>query len=305
MIIKLAIKDLCFSYHSDEGVLTSVTALLAQDKNDKKNKNDPKDKKCEEGKDGGECSKENKEVLQDFSLNIGDGQIVSIVGPNGSGKSTLIKCIDRLLNPSAGEILVDRQDVTKMNRIDLARRIAYVPQNALRVFPNTVFDVVLMGRRPYLGWKGGTMDDMVVWEMLQLLDLEDKALKTFTELSGGQQQKVLIARALAQETGVILLDEPTSNLDIWHQIDVMEIIRMLVKKRNLTAIIAIHDLNMAARYSDTIVMMKKGKIVANGKPDAVMTGENLEQVYGIRANVKIADDIPYIMPLSRILPKTG
>lgn len=261
MIIKLAIKDLRFSYNG-------------------------------------------KEVLRDFCLNVGDGQIVSIVGPNGSGKSTLIKCIDRLLVPSAGQILVDRCDVTKMSRIEIARTIAYVPQNSLRVFPNTVFDVVLMGRRPHLGWKGGTRDDQVVWEMLQLLGLENLALSSFTELSGGQQQKVLIARALAQETGVILLDEPTSNLDIWHQIDVMEIIRSLVKKRDLTVIIAIHDLNMAARYSDTIVMMKEGKVVATGKPDAVMTGENLESVYGIRANVKITEEIPYVIPLARILPKT-
>ncbi|NMB78001.1 MAG: ABC transporter ATP-binding protein [Methanomicrobiales archaeon] len=246
---------------------------------------------------------DSREILHDFCLDIGDGQIVSIVGPNGSGKSTLIKCIDQLLIPDSGEILVDRQDVTKMDRMDLARTIAYVPQNSLRVFPNSVFDVVLMGRRPYLGWKGGDRDELVVWEMLGLLGLEEMALSSFTELSGGQQQKVLIARALAQETGVILLDEPTSNLDIWHQIDVMEIIRDLVKKRNLTAIVAIHDLNMAARYSDTLVMMKRGAIIAAGKPDSVMTAENLERVYGIRANVRITEDVPYVIPLARLIPK--
>jgi iron complex transport system ATP-binding protein len=262
MIIRLAVKDLRFSYHS-------------------------------------------KEVLRDFSLDVADGQIVSIVGPNGSGKSTLIKCIDRLLVPSSGKILVDRQDMMTMGRMELARMIAYVPQNSLRVFPNSVFDVVLMGRRPHLGWTGGKRDEQVVWEMLQLLGIENLALSVFSELSGGQQQKVLIARALAQETGVILLDEPTSNLDIWHQIDVMEILRNLVRKRDLTAIIAIHDLNMAARYSDSIVMMKKGKVVAAGKPDAVMTVENLESVYGIRATVRVAEEIPYIIPLTRILPKTG
>lgn len=257
MIIKLAIRDLCFSYNSHK-------------------------------------------VLQDFSLNVGDGQVVSIVGPNGSGKSTLIKCIDRLLVPSSGDILADRCSITTMNRMELARTIAYVPQNSLRVFPNSVFDVVLMGRRPHLGWKGDTRDDEVVWEMLRLLGLENLALSAFNELSGGQQQKVLIARALAQETGVILLDEPTSNLDIWHQIDVMEILRNLVKKRDITALIAIHDLNMAARYSDQIVMMKRGKIVAAGKPESVLNGENLESVYGIRANVRMTEDIPFVIPLARI-----
>jgi iron complex transport system ATP-binding protein len=244
-----------------------------------------------------------REILHDFCLDVGDGRIVSIVGPNGSGKSTLIKCIDQLLIPEAGEILVDRQDVMKLDRMDIARTIAYVPQNSLRVFPNTVFDVVLMGRRPYLGWKGDARDDEMVWETLHLLGLEPMALSPFSELSGGQQQKVLIARALAQETGVILLDEPTSNLDIWHQIDVMDIIRNLVKKRDLTAIIAIHDLNMAARYSDILVMMKRGAIVAAGKPDEVLTGENLEAVYGIRANIRFAEEVPYVIPLARILPK--
>ena len=127
----------------------------------------------------------------------------------------------------------------------------------------------------------------------------------FTELSGGQQQKVLIARALAQETGIILLDEPTSNLDIWHQIDVMEILRALVRKQRLTAIIAIHDLNMAARYSDRVMMMKNGNIIATGKPDEVMTGENLEAVYGIRANVRFAEESPFVIPLERIPRKTA
>ncbi len=262
MIIKLAIKNLSFSYHS-------------------------------------------KQVLREFCLDVGNGQIVSIVGPNGSGKSTLIKCIDRLLTPSDGEILVDRRNVMKMGRIDLALTIAYVPQNSLRIFPNTVFDVVLMGRRPHLAWKCGKRDEEVVWGMLQLLGIEDLALNAFTELSGGQQQKVLIARALAQETGFILLDEPTSNLDVWHQLDVMETLRTLVKQRDLTAIIAIHDLNIAARYSDSIVMMKEGKIVATGKPNAVITWENLESVYGIRANVKIAEDILHVIPLSRILSRSG
>jgi len=257
MMIKLEVKNLCFSYHSAE-------------------------------------------VLKNFFMNIGDGQIVSIVGPNGSGKSTLIKCIDRILVPSSGNITVDRCDLTKMDRMEMARMIAYVPQNSLRVFPNTVFDVVMMGRRPHLGWKAGAGDEEKVWEVLQILGIEDLALTPFTELSGGQQQKVLIARALAQETGVILLDEPTSNLDIWHQIDVMEILRSLVRKRDLTAIIAIHDLNMAARYSDRVMMMKKGKIIASGKPDAVMTGKNLEEVYGVKANVKFVEDTPFIIPLSRV-----
>ncbi len=246
----------------------------------------------------------NRRILKDFFMNVNDGQIVSIVGPNGSGKSTLIKCIDRILVPATGDVTVDRCSTGKMGRLELAKKIAYVPQSSLRVFPNTVFDVVLMGRRPYLSWKGDRRDEEKVWEVLRLLGIEELAMNHFTELSGGQQQKVLIARALAQETGLILLDEPTSNLDVWHQIDVMEILRTLVKKRDLTAIIAIHDLNMAARYSDRIMMMKKGRIIANGIPQDVLTGDNLETVYGIRANVKFTDDIPFVIPMTRIAART-
>jgi len=246
-------------------------------------------------------SYDNAEILHNIDLEIGDGRVVSIVGPNGSGKSTLIKCIDRILVPSSGRVLVDRCDISETNQMELARMISYVPQNSPRVFPNIVFDVVLMGRRPYLGWNGSGKDEEIVWSVLGLLGLEDYAMSAFTELSGGQQQKVLIARALAQETGIILMDEPTSNLDIWHQIDVMEIIRGLVRKQEISAVIAIHDLNMAAKYSDTIVMMKEGRIVAAGNPEVVLTKETLASVYGIRANVRMVNDIPHIMPLERIL----
>ncbi len=245
----------------------------------------------------------NTRILKDFFMNVSDGQMVSIVGPNGSGKSTLIKCIDNIIAPSSGDVTVDRCDIGKMSRIEIAKKIAYVPQSSVRVFPNTVFDVVLMGRRPYLSWKGDRRDEEKVWEVLRLLGIEELGMSYFTELSGGQQQKVLIARALAQETGLILLDEPTSNLDVWHQIDVMEILRSLVKKQDLTALIAIHDLNMAARYSDKIMMMKKGRIIASGAPNDVMTGKNLETVYGIRASIRVTEDIPFVIPMTRIVAR--
>jgi len=243
------------------------------------------------------------DILKDFSLTVSDGHIVSIVGPNGSGKSTLIKCIDRILTPRSGRVTVDHRNAGDMGRMELARRIAYIPQSSLRVFPNTVFDVVLMGRRPYLGWASGPANEESVWEILSLLDIEDIALRPFNELSGGQQQKVLIARALAQDTGVVLLDEPTSNLDVRHQMDVMDILRDLVKKRSLTVLIAIHDLNTAARYSDRIVMMKRGRIVVCGKPGDVMNERNLEEIYGIRSEVRFINNIPFVLPLGRVNQK--
>ncbi|MBP2134030.1 iron complex transport system ATP-binding protein [Methanomicrobium sp. W14] len=260
MIIKLAVKNLSFSYGSTE-------------------------------------------ILKDFSMSVGYGKVVSILGPNGSGKSTLIKCIDKILEPKSGKVLVDRQDTSGMRRMELAKSISYVPQNSVRSFPNSVFDVVLMGRRPYLGWHEEKSDEDEVWEVLNLLGMQELALSGFNELSGGQQQKILIARALVQQTGLILLDEPTSSLDLWHQIDVMEVIGMLVKKKKITAVIAIHDLNMAAKYSDAVIMMKKGRIVAAGEPEDVINSENLEKVYGIRANVRLYEGIPYIIPVSRIIAK--
>ena len=239
-------------------------------------------------------------ILDDVSLEIPPGKLVSVVGPNGSGKSTLIKCLDRVLSPQGGKVLIDRQDISKMTRKEVAKNLAYVPQSSLRVFPTTVYDTVLMGRRPHIGWLASTDDDEKVWNVLQLLGIEHLAMEAFTELSGGQQQKVLIARALVQESKVMLLDEPTSNLDIWHQLDVMGIVRNLVQSRGITAILAVHDLNLASRFSDRIIMMKQGKIVSTGPPSAVLTPENIAKVYNVEAEVRNNCDTPYIMPLSQI-----
>ncbi len=153
------------------------------------------------------------------------------------------------------------------------------------------------GRRPP-GWEPD--DEQKVWEVLRLLDIESLAMSNFSELSGGQQQKVLIARALVQEAEVMLLDEPTSNLDIWHQLDVMNIIRDVVKKKEITAIMALHDLNLASHYSDRIIMMKKGKIIAAGDPQSVITEENIASVYRVEAAVRSLCDRPMIMPLRQI-----
>ncbi|MBN1323258.1 MAG: ABC transporter ATP-binding protein [Methanotrichaceae archaeon] len=239
-------------------------------------------------------------ILDDVSLEIPPGKLVSVVGPNGSGKSTLIKCLDRVLSPQGGKVLIDRQDISKMTRKEVAKNLAYVPQSSLRVFPTTVYDTVLMGRRPHIGWLASTDDDEKVWNVLQLLGIEHLAMEAFTELSGGQQQKVLIARALVQESKVMLLDEPTSNLDIWHQLDVMGIVRNLVQSRGITAMLAVHDLNLASRFSDRIIMMKRGKIVSAGPPSVVLTPENIAQVYNVEAEVRNNCDTPYIMPLCQI-----
>jgi iron complex transport system ATP-binding protein len=239
-------------------------------------------------------------ILESVNFEIAPSRLVTIVGPNGSGKSTLIKCIDRILSPNGGCILIDRKDLTKMTRMDMARYLSYVPQSSVRIFPTNVFDTILMGRRPHIGWLGSEDDEKKVWDVLRLLNIERLALSNFNELSGGQQQKVLIARALVQEAEVMLLDEPTSNLDIWHQLDVMNIIRDVVKKREITALMALHDLNLAATFSDRIIMMNRGRIVAAGEPSAVITEENIAAVYQVEAIVRSLSDRPQIMPLRQI-----
>lgn len=239
-------------------------------------------------------------ILENVNFQIGPAKLVTIVGPNGSGKSTLIKCIDRIISPQGGSILIDRKNVTGMTRMDMAKYLSYVPQSTVRIFPTNVFDTVLMGRRPHIGWLGSAKDEEKVWDVLRLLDIESLSMSNFSELSGGQQQKVLIARALVQEAEVMLLDEPTSNLDIWHQLDVMNIIRDVVKKKEITAIMALHDLNLASYYSDRIIMMKKGKIIAVGDPQSVITEENIASVYRVEAAVRSLSDRPMIMPLRQI-----
>lgn len=239
-------------------------------------------------------------VLENVSLEIPESSFVSIVGPNGAGKSTLLKCLNKILLPDSGNIHIDKQDLQQMKRMEVARNVAYVPQNSNRVFPTTVFETVLMGRRPHLGWFSSEKDRDKVWEVLEQMGLDDLALCNFNELSGGQQQKILIARALVQDTGVILLDEPTSNLDIWHQLDVMECVKWLVHNRNVTALMVVHDLNMASKYSDRVLMMKNGKILSAGEPASVLTSENIASVYGVEAYVHKHDGILYVMPLKQL-----
>lgn len=236
-------------------------------------------------------------ILKDICMELAPSEVLGIVGPNGSGKSTLIRCVDRILKPQKGSIVLDEKDICKMSRMEIARLLGYVPQSSAHTFPATVFDTVLMGRRPHLGWRSSQGDTEKVWEALRLLQIEKFAMREFNEISGGEQQRVLMARALAQEADVLLLDEPTSSLDVRHQLEVMEIVRKLVDEKSLSAIVAIHDLNLAARYCDRIVMLKKGNIHIAGDPFSVLTTENVEAVYGIESFVSNDSDRPYIIPI--------
>ena len=239
-------------------------------------------------------------ILKDICIELGASEMLGIVGPNGAGKSTLIRCIDRILQPRMGSILLDGQEIKEMSSMELAQKMGYVPQTAPQVFPATVFDTVLMGRRPHIGWRSSEKDTEIVLEMLQMLNIVEFAMRDINELSGGQQQKVFIARALTQEPDVLLLDEPTSNLDIRHQLEVMDIIKKIVREKGISAIMAIHDLNLASRYADRIVMMNNGKIFAAGEPVSVLMPESIRQVYKVEAEVKNNHGRPYIVPICPI-----
>jgi iron complex transport system ATP-binding protein len=235
-------------------------------------------------------------ILDDLNLSVEDAEILSLVGPNGSGKTTLIKCIDRILKPK-GSIFLDGQEIEHMSRQEIARQIGYVPQSSSTPLATTVFDTVLMGRRPHISWRVSDSDLDKVAAILDLLHLEDLAMRDFAQLSGGQKQKVLIARALCQEPSVLLLDEPTSNLDMKHQLEVMEIISELVREKRISAVMAIHDLNLAARFTDKLVMLKHGKVYAAGEPDSLLNEANICKVYGIEAIVMNAMGKPYVVPV--------
>jgi len=235
-------------------------------------------------------------ILDDVNLAVHDSEIVSLVGPNGSGKTTLIKCIDRILRPK-GSIFLDGRNIESLSRQEIARTIGYVPQSSTSSLSTTVFDTVLMGRRPHISWQVSDADLDKVAGILELLHLEDLAMRDFSQLSGGQRQKVLIARAQAQEPAVLLLDEPTSNLDMRHQLEVMEIVRDMVHEKKISAVMAIHDLNLASRFSDKLAMLVKGKIYAKGPPGSLLSAENMATVFGIEALVMNVSSRPYVVPI--------
>lgn len=242
-----------------------------------------------------------KATLEDVFLEVGKGEVVSLVGPNGAGKSTLIKCINSVLKPQRGAVLVDGRAATLMKSKDFSKMMGYVPQSTTEVFPYTVFDIVLMGRRPHISWRVSGRDVRVVAKTLKLMGIEEFASRYFDELSGGEKQKIAMARAIVQEPEILLLDEPTSNLDIKHQLEVMRTVRLLVQRGGISAIMAMHDLNLASRFSDKIVMLKDGRVFEMGCPESVLVPENIEKVYGVRAEViKDSSGRPYVIPIDPI-----
>ena len=224
-------------------------------------------------------------VLKDICLEIKEPQFVSILGPNGVGKSTLIHCINKILDPTSGTVLLDGRNVKDYSLKEMAKEIGYVPYSSSDTFPLSVVDTVLMGRHPHAGWKTSDEDLEIVYDTLSKLGIEDLAMRPFNELSAGQHQKVMLARGLVQKPKVLLLDEPTSNLDVKHQLGISRLLKQLSRDEGILVIMISHDLNIASKYSDNIILMHEGRIFAVGTPAEVLTKDNVLTVYGVDSDV--------------------
>lgn len=226
-------------------------------------------------------------VFSNVALRVDSGQVVSIVGRNGAGKSTLLKCINMILKPAKGVVLINQTPVASMNQRQRARQIGYLAQKSEQLFPSTVFDTVLTGRFPHSPVRFTQQDEEITAEVLEMMGLGKYAHRQFNRLSGGEQQQILIARALTQGADILLFDEPTNNLDLQHQLQIMHLIRKLAREKGIISILAIHDLNFAAAFSDTVVLVHNGTVFAHGTPAAVFTKENILEAFGVE--VKIYD----------------
>ena len=237
-----------------------------------------------------------RRVLEDVSFALDDGEGLGLVGSNGSGKTTLIRCLDRILDPE-GDVHLNGRDMRSMSRLEIARTVAYVPQNGGVAGSATVFETVLMGRRPHLRWSVSEEDKRRVSEALSLLGIGDFASRRADRLSGGERQRVLVARALAQDARVFLLDEPTSALDMRNRIEVMDLLARLAEERRLAVVTAIHDLNLAARYCHRLLILKDGRVLGRGTPSSLLTPGMVRAAYGIEAVIKDEMGVPYVVPL--------
>lgn len=228
-----------------------------------------------------------KDIITDISIEIPAGTLLGLIGPNGAGKTTLLKIIARLLRPGTGRVLLDGCNIHKLKQIEVARRVAVVPQDNQLDFAFTVEQVVLMGRYPHLNRlrREGKVDLAIAHRAMQATATDHLAKRPVTTLSGGERQRVAIARALVQEPEILLLDEPTAHLDIAHQAQTIELAYRLNREQGLTVIAALHDLNLAAAYLDRLLLLENGRIAAFGSPAAVLTPEKICAAYGINVVV--------------------
>lgn len=235
-----------------------------------------------------------KKILEDISFSIPKGSCVAILGNNGAGKSTLIKCLNRIHSVKSGAVTIDGKNVLTMHRNELAKHIAYVAQKN-ESGRTTVYDAILLGRKPYIKWDATKEDHDIVHNIIDQMGLEDYLLRYVDELSGGEAQKVMLARALAQQPKFLLLDEPTSNLDPRNQYEMMRMVRHVADEQKISVAVVIHDLNLALRYCDRFLFLKNSHVYDYGGSD-IMTEEQIEAVYQIHVHIHNHNGVKVVIP---------
>ncbi|MGI6000876.1 iron ABC transporter ATP-binding protein [Lachnoclostridium sp. An131] len=222
-------------------------------------------------------------VLKKINFSLGDGEFLAILGNNGAGKSTMLKCFNHIITPDAGEVLLNGENLLKMSAKEVARRIAFVAQNVPDT-QMTVHDMVMLGRRPYMSWAFTERDHEIVHEAMDRLKVSEFRGRFLNRLSGGERQKVMLARALAQEPKLLLLDEPTSSLDLKNQYQVLQIVKDICHETGISAIVVIHDLNLALRFCDRFLLMQQGEVYRYGDA-GILDREAIWEVYGVHGEV--------------------
>lgn len=242
-----------------------------------------------------------RNILNGVTLSLNDGEIIAVIGPNGAGKTTLLRCIEGVLPPVSGNITITGKDSREVSEKERAKVIASVPQIHRPVFPFKVLEVVLMGRNPHISGYAtpSRYDYQVAEQVLAEIGIESLKDRYYTELSGGELQLTLIARALAQEPQIILFDEPTAHLDFKNQLMVLTTIRKIVQEKGISVLMVVHDPNLAMLYSDRAVLMESGVLLASGEPQSVITQENMKRLYGFEVEIVNSDGRRFVLP-----PKT-
>ena len=242
----------------------------------------------------------NRAILNDIAFDLQPGRILVILGPNGVGKTTLLKCLNAIEKPKGGSVLLNNEDLLSLTPPQMASKVGYVAQRS-QTARLTVFDAVLMGRKPHMGWRVREHDLTMVGETIACLGLETLSLRYLDELSGGELQKVSIARAFVQQPRLLLLDEPTSALDMRNQFELLSLLCSVVRDSQTATVVTMHDLNTALRFADEFLLLKDGRVLARGNVDEIST-DLIEATYGMPVSIHTIDGAPVVVPKPTGIP---